>query len=210
MNHAQIVADLKAAKALIDTPEKWTQGAYARSSIGVELTYHNKEASCFCSWGALANVKGSTGSTYEALRFLDSFTTQDNIVQFNDLESTTHAEVMAVWDKAIAKAEALVIVQNLEAARAKIEKPEQWTQGTSARDSEGRSVGVYEGTATCFCTFGALRAVATYQYKALSFLREAVDMNPITFNDTFGREHEEVLAMFDRAIQLAKEAAEAV
>ena len=32
----------------------------------------------------------------------------------------------------------------------------KWTQGVSARDSKGESVGVFDLTATCWCLIGAL------------------------------------------------------
>lgn len=52
----QLAADLRAAKALIDTPEKWTQRVYARDSMGFTCESENSAAVCFCSLGALFRV----------------------------------------------------------------------------------------------------------------------------------------------------------
>lgn len=219
MNHAQIVADLKAAKALIDTPEKWTTHQYARDEEGNSVSFwawDEVTPTCYCSIGAIAKVQGgiTKAEAGTAVRLLDAaaFGPAANscaIAYYND--SHTHEEVMAVWDKAIAKAEALAVVDNLVAARAKIEKPEQWTQQVAARNAQGQEDNVDSTDAVCFCTFGAIVAVAGMKYgEALKFCTDAVGRNAVDFNDASGRKHEEVLTMFDKAIELAKEAANAV
>ncbi len=94
------------AKALIDAPDKWIKG---RS--------HNKnsyeEADRFCSYGAFAKVLGTEDPeviypnrawmllTDAAFGMCDT----PSPVWFNDRR--VHDEVMAMWDAAIAKAEAL-------------------------------------------------------------------------------------------------------
>lgn len=104
---------LEQAKALIDTPEKWTKKAYARekqdeSSV---LSYFDPKASCFCSLGALyrAGLSAScAGDVPRARRVLDRATGVDHfgfsgsIVRTNDHPDTTHTDIMAVFDRAIA------------------------------------------------------------------------------------------------------------
>ena len=98
---------LKAARGLIDTPEKWTQGAWSRSR-GEHYTPY-----CYCSAGALARVAtgvpNPTSSQFFALESsiallaLEAWMGGD-IVEFNDTHG--HADVMAAFDRAIAAEEA--------------------------------------------------------------------------------------------------------
>ncbi len=88
--------DLIAAKALIDAPEKWTKG-------------HYEMRGCFCAVGALLKVTGlepdddptdSEKALIEALPAL-SRDTEFVITSFNDAKATTHADIMALFDRAI-------------------------------------------------------------------------------------------------------------
>lgn len=87
---------LRSARALIDKPEKWIQGTRRRydTTSGIQQ---------FCSVGALnAICEGDLRGTRSRARFfLDSLS--GDIIAYND--NCTHAEVIAVWDKAIAMAE---------------------------------------------------------------------------------------------------------
>jgi len=125
MNQIKKVYELlEAAKALIDTPEKWTQKDFAKKADGKSTTWqvHNQPV-CFCTLGALYNTISKqlknppelVSLTHKAERILtdvilELFPTSDRIkdpleintrkiVNFND--SHTHQEVMAVWDHAI-------------------------------------------------------------------------------------------------------------
>lgn len=91
---------LRKAKALIDTPEKWTQKVYARDSNDNDVSYAANSACKFCSLGALHRT---SDNLYLAMDYLGKRfgTFIDN---YNDTH--THAEVMAKWDEAIALAEA--------------------------------------------------------------------------------------------------------
>jgi hypothetical protein len=103
--------DLKSAKALIADPEKWNQGYF-----------DGKNGTCFCAAGALR--KATWGSTWisEATpdgmrrynhaitvlaRTIDPEVDEDGnsawttVYDFNDAKTTTHADVMAVYDRAI-------------------------------------------------------------------------------------------------------------
>lgn len=95
-------------------------------------------------------------------------------------------------------------------ARKLIEKPENWTQGTFARDKNQKEVGSWESGAVCFCTIGALKHAfqegvgGDIYYEAYDALYNSIDrMNVPKYNDS--HTHEEVLAMFDRAIASIKE-----
>jgi hypothetical protein len=94
--------NLIAARALIDTPDKWTQNEYTgfNSALG---------AQCYCTTGALARVYGKepspqsceTGPEYRALRMCLPDGPWFGVVEFNDHPDTTHADIMALFDRAI-------------------------------------------------------------------------------------------------------------
>ena len=90
----------------------------------------------------------------------------------------------------------------LKAARAKIAKPENWTQRAYQRDKNGNSLSVWDAqAATCWCARGAIWSIdpkgrLTDAFKALEL--SVPDQTVTVFNDT--HTHAEVLAAFDSAI----------
>ncbi len=95
--------NLIAAKALIDTPEKWGQEDY------------EPRPGCFCLAGAIAKVKSlepeprtaEVGPEWDALCYAldelnDGLSPWPGPIHFNDAPGTTHADVMALFDRAIA------------------------------------------------------------------------------------------------------------
>lgn len=103
---------LIAAKALIDTPEKWTTGSYSRDENNNCLPDIFDPAACkFCSLGAIERVSPEESKwmpnsfAYLARCFLnkaiDSISRHaaSTIVRFND--NSTHEQVMKAFDKAI-------------------------------------------------------------------------------------------------------------
>ena len=92
---AQVLRD---ARALIDTPDKWVKG-------------YNERDGCMCVLGAIAKVLRSRNvipdweysESAEMAKFLPAGFRQ--IDDFNDHPTTTHADVMALFDRAIAAAE---------------------------------------------------------------------------------------------------------
>lgn len=92
---------LRAAKALIDTPEKWCQN---HSVVGIG------DARRMCAGYAVVEVEGASGCKYESLTYLSRIVAPDGvrfapISNWNDVPERTHAEVMTAFDKAIALAE---------------------------------------------------------------------------------------------------------
>ena len=104
----QLAIDLSAAKALIDTPEKWTQGAGARNARGVSVS-HASDAVCFCSAIACKVVVGEyqfAWPMFETLRqAIPEGSAAYTVVKYNDHPDTTHDDVMDLFDRAIAAAE---------------------------------------------------------------------------------------------------------
>lgn len=90
--------DLIAAKAMIDTPEKWGKGKY------------EPRPGCYCALGAVAKVTGHdpntawlNGRASTCRNALYEYT-DVGIASFNDAPDTTHADIMALFDRAIATA----------------------------------------------------------------------------------------------------------
>ena len=93
---------LKAARQLITDPAKWTQGWLARNALGEHADVDSSSAVCFCSIGALCRV-GSV-AYYGAQRILERNISDGlSLGWFNDTH--THAEVLALFDAAIAELE---------------------------------------------------------------------------------------------------------
>ncbi len=98
----KVSEQLKAAKALIDAPEKWIQGASAIDANENHCSAQDVEAVCFCSIGAIARITG-VSSRFLPVRAYLKISMGDFISHFNDTHS--HIEVMAMFDKAISLAE---------------------------------------------------------------------------------------------------------
>lgn len=103
---------LISAKTLIDSPEKWTQEEYARDANGRGVL-PVEDAVCFCSIGAIIRTAHDLSlnpmDRYNAVDRLTQTVGDEptdyqsmTIAEFNDNRS--HAEVMRIWDKAIALA----------------------------------------------------------------------------------------------------------
>lgn len=82
--------DLIAAKALIDTPDKWCKGRmYSRDGR-------------MCAFGALYCGFRSRDEDYvDALMLLNAQSPKGRLSAFNDAPETTHADIMALFDRAI-------------------------------------------------------------------------------------------------------------
>lgn len=96
------------AKALIDTPEKWTKDAFQRDAYGTAQCQDEK-ATCYCSIGAI----GAASRGQDAIRVVVRATNMlwfalselklnfNTVIQFNDYASTTHEQVMKLFDRAV-------------------------------------------------------------------------------------------------------------
>lgn len=96
----QLVADLKAARALIDTPEKWIQLSPGGHN------YDTKTPGCTCVANAMYFSCGENSVRQNAMLRAFGFDRLGLIWAWNDAPERTHADVMAAFDKAIEKAEA--------------------------------------------------------------------------------------------------------
>ena len=105
---------LRSARALIDAPEKWTKGTEARDAHGFRVRFESPDAVCFCAVGALLGALHRAGNDDDgecvALRRLRKALPIGfaDVVSLNDHPDTTHADIMAVFDRAIAAEEAAI------------------------------------------------------------------------------------------------------
>lgn len=104
-----LLLDLQAARALITDPAHWCRGAWARDAKGVEV--NPTKGVSFCMAGAVLRVAAERHlDAFEALSrvvFSPGFSIGCiNIAYFND--HTSHAQVLAVFDRAIEQEEARV------------------------------------------------------------------------------------------------------
>lgn len=102
----EIAEILRKAKALIDAPEKWTKGAFARDRSGGSVPIAGDEACAFCAAGAIYSVIDKFNAAEFDLEDRAASAIGQavggSIAGFNDDEDTTHADVMAAFDRAIA------------------------------------------------------------------------------------------------------------
>jgi hypothetical protein len=96
---------LIAARALIEAPARWTKGSFARDADGGAYPGKGKEV-CWCFAGAIFKAANNDADGIAAERFITNVTGISNIRRFNDHPTTTHADVLAVFDRAIERARA--------------------------------------------------------------------------------------------------------
>ena len=109
----QTLADLRAVRALLARPEAWTKGADARNMFGARTHAGCGDA---CAWslsGAMGFVEDSCdldpqdfeGRADRGDRLTRSVCAamgHDGLVEWNDAADRTHADVLALLDRAIA------------------------------------------------------------------------------------------------------------
>lgn len=92
------------ARALIATPDRWTQHHQARNANGDLTSAMSAEAVCWCGWGAVWNV--SFGADEDRIIAAeDALSKQTPSLHFpgwQDHVGRNHAEVLEVFDRAIA------------------------------------------------------------------------------------------------------------
>lgn len=112
---AEVAEILKQARALIEDPERWHQGYYARTEDGRVVDAYDPDACAWCAEGAVLKAGGSLFENAPESILLDACAVDiaatldlDYAVMFaNHLnDQTDHATVLRMFDCAIAKAEA--------------------------------------------------------------------------------------------------------
>ena len=110
MTPTEIAALLRKARAKIEQPECWTKGANARDKQGRRIdSEKSPKAACWCANGAIFWAAPDKREAHQLLRILQlhaSVTTLLYVHSFNDDPTTTHADILALFDRAIAAQEA--------------------------------------------------------------------------------------------------------
>ena len=103
---------LIAARAKIEAPERWTQGAFAKTAKRNKANPNSPRAVCWCILGAVSAVTGDNpnrpdraiSSRLAAATNVDAY--NECVIEWNDAPERAHAEVLAAFDRAIAAADA--------------------------------------------------------------------------------------------------------
>ena len=96
---------LRAARDLISDPARWTQDELARDADGEEICPTEELAVCYCSFGAIQRFTKENEMT-DADNHLQDVCLRlfgISVIELNDTH--THAEVLALFDAAIAELE---------------------------------------------------------------------------------------------------------
>lgn len=97
---------LRKARELIADSTRWTKGAFARDEYGYPCSADDPYARVYCAIGAIehfacaeVHTKDSMECWYAELTLQEFVGDNQSVTEFND--SHTHAEVLAVFDRAI-------------------------------------------------------------------------------------------------------------
>lgn len=98
---------LTEARALLADPKAWTQGQFARGRWGGGVDVLAPGAQCFCAVGATMRVDARRSYRSDVSEALEAVTPPGfgDMARYNDDPITTHADILAIFDRAIAKAE---------------------------------------------------------------------------------------------------------
>lgn len=89
---------LRAAKRLIENPERWTQNAPARHATGEPCGSYSVYAVCWCAIGAIYKASAGSDAVEAAIAAMPKGFVDDN-------DTLGHAKTMANFDIGIANAE---------------------------------------------------------------------------------------------------------
>ncbi len=99
---------LTCARELLSDPAKWIKGAYAKTAAGSVVDATDPDACCFCALGAMRKCGGEDNEddTPAAWALRDAANEKTSAHYYNDAAKTTHADILALFDRAIAKVKA--------------------------------------------------------------------------------------------------------
>jgi hypothetical protein len=101
----QLQNDLRAVMALLDSPEKWTKGEYARDANGKPCPAWSEDAICWCLEGACSSILPRTldwHPRYRRLeRELEKYLPLLGLVEWNDEPERTFEDIQEVLHAAL-------------------------------------------------------------------------------------------------------------
>lgn len=95
--------------------------------------------------------------------------------------------------------------ETLIKAKALITDPKNWTQGAYARTGDGVPVPLSHSAAVCFCSMGAIRRISGELGAPYQALKREIGPSDMVCEYNDSHTHEEVLALFDKAIEAQPE-----
>src|SRR5688572_7194577 len=129
---------LMAAKELVAKPENWTKHAFFRTKDGAIVSSKSKgdDIHAFCVAGAVRIVyrrnpnQFSKKTYFGAVDILERHCLNSamTVMEFNDDEKRTHAEVLMLLDDAIAKATDLEVMKELDMLHQRCDEQQQREQ----------------------------------------------------------------------------------
>lgn len=99
---AAVVNVLRLARARIANSENWTQCGYYATNREESASLDFDVATCFCARGAVFAVDPCSNAD----EYLEMALGNEQVASWNDDPRTTHEDVMNLFDRAIAMAEA--------------------------------------------------------------------------------------------------------
>lgn len=88
------------AKQLVE--KGWTRNVLARNAAGEPVFSNSPEACAFCVAGAIEHAQGDDPDAgMEAFAVMHDSLGNVSITDFNDAATTTHADILAAFDRAI-------------------------------------------------------------------------------------------------------------
>lgn len=97
---------LRGARRLLSDEKRWTKGGCARDKDGHWVHSGSRSAVCWCLGGAVFRAEEDVIAMMGALDALEAEAGQSPIGVWNDAPERTHAEVVELLDRVIAKLEA--------------------------------------------------------------------------------------------------------
>mgnify|MGYP001417778115 CR=1 FL=1 len=83
-----------------DSPERWTQGAYAKNADGEPCNSLDDKAVCFCLLGAINYVYGDARSTQIVKKLKNADITINRVGPWNDSQDRTFDEIVDLCKRA--------------------------------------------------------------------------------------------------------------
>lgn len=96
---------LKAAKALIADPKNWCKGVGSTTASGVRCFYNEPDAVRFCAVRAIERIAKTVDEFCAAMVLMQQAGCKRSanfvLYQYNNRLTTTHADMMSLFDEAI-------------------------------------------------------------------------------------------------------------
>lgn len=109
---------LKRARKLLSNPKRWCQGKFAKDGYGNGCSVDDERAYQFCAAGAVEKAAGGVVEDFhEAAEALSRCVRGGSVIGFNDAPRRKHEQILAAFDKAIARAEKAELAAKKGAAK---------------------------------------------------------------------------------------------